>query len=157
MGIAVPPRWLARIPFYIQRLRWRVLRPLTVGVRLLAVQDGNVILVKHTYTDGWYLPGGGVQAGETLVEAVRREASEETGAVLHELRLFGVYSSFFEAKSDHIVLFCCEDFERVPKEAWEVEQIGSFALDDLPDGTSPGTRRRIAEYAGGASAVVARW
>ena len=121
------------------------------------MQNGNVILVKHTYTDGWYLPGGGVQAGETLVEAVQREAAEETGAFLRELRLFGVYSNFFEAKSDHIVLFCSEDFERVPTEAWEVDEVGSFALNDLPDGTSPGTRRRIAEYAGGASAVVARW
>lgn len=114
----MPPRWLARIPFHVQRLRWRVLRPLTVGIRLLAVKDGSVLLVKHTYTDGWYLPVGGVQAGETLVEATRREAAEETGTVLRELRLFGVYSSFFEPKSDHIVLFCSEDFERESARAW---------------------------------------
>ena len=74
--------------------------------------DGRILLVKHTDTDGWYLPGGGVQSGETLGDAIRREAAEETGAVLHELWLFGVYSNFSEAKSDHVVVFCSEDFDR---------------------------------------------
>ena len=153
----MPPRWLLRIPYYFQRLRWRIFKPLTVGVRLLAVQDGRVLLVNCTYTEGRYLPGGGVKAGETLHDAIRREAAEETGAVLHELRLFGVYSSFFEAKSDHIVLFCSERFEWAQTGAWEVRRVECFALDQLPKDTSPGTRRRIAEYAGGASAVAAPW
>ena len=108
----MPPRSLARIPYFIQRLSWRIFRPLTIGVRLLAVLDGRILLVKHTYMDGWYLPGGGVQSGETLGDAIRREAAEETGAVLHELWLFGVYSNFSEAKSDHVVVFCSEDFDR---------------------------------------------
>ena len=52
MGVTLPPRSLARIPYYIQRLSWRIFRPLPIGVRLLAVLDGRTLLVKHTYMDG---------------------------------------------------------------------------------------------------------
>ena len=151
------PQRLARFLYSIQRLRWRFFRPLTVGVRLLAVENGKVLLVNHTYLEGWYLPGGGVLVGESLPDAIHREAVEEAGAVLHDLNLFGVYSSFFEGKSDHIVVFVCEDFTWQSTANREIESVGCFALDELPLGTSPGTRRRIAEFAAGARAVAAPW
>ena len=68
-----------RLLYSLRRLYWRLTRPLTVGVRLMAVEEGKVLLVRHTYLDGWYLPGGGVQAGETLEAAICREAGEEVG------------------------------------------------------------------------------
>lgn len=148
---------LARFLHFVQRLRWRLARPTTVGVRLLAVKEGEVLLVKHTYLDGWYLPGGGVRSGETLGDAMAREAAEEAGVELHELRLFGVYSSFLEGKSDHIVVFVCEAFTWRKVSSREIESIDCFALSELPEGTSPGTRRRIAEYTAGEEAVSAPW
>ena len=121
------------------------------------MESGKVLLVSHTYLEGWYLPGGGVLAGESLPDAINREAAEEAGAVLHELKLFGVYSSFLEGKSDHIVVFVSEDFTWQSTANREIESVGCFALDELPLGTSPGTRRRIAEFAAGARAVAAPW
>ncbi len=153
----MPARLLARFLHSVQRLRWRLFRPLTVGVRLLAIENGKVLLVRHTYMDGWYLPGGGVQTGETLPDAMRREAVEEAGAVLHDLKLFGVYSSFFEGKSDHIVVFVSEDFTWRRTASREIENVDCFPVDGLPETTSPGTRRRIAEYAAGARNVSAPW
>ena len=50
-------------------------RGMTLGVRALLVADGGVVLVRHTYTPGWYLPGGGVERGESVAEAVRREVA----------------------------------------------------------------------------------
>ncbi len=147
----------ARFLHRLQRLFWSLTRQLTVGVRLLAVRDGKVLLVRHTYLEGWYLPGGGVQAGESLQEAVRREAAEEAGAELRGLKLFGVYSSFLEGKSDHITVFLCEDFTWRKGSSSEIECVACFALEDLPEGTSPGARRRIAEYVAGGVAVAARW
>lgn len=50
-------------------------------VSVLVVDDGRVLLVEHVREgrSNWLLPGGGVEAGETLVETARRETGEETG------------------------------------------------------------------------------
>jgi len=56
-------------------------RPI-IGVGGVVVQDGKVLIVKRAHEPRkgeWSLPGGRVELGETLVEAVRREIKEETG------------------------------------------------------------------------------
>src|SRR5690348_5986539 len=66
--------WLRRA----LHLYLRVARGMTLGVRGLVVDaDGRVFLVKHSYVGGWHLPGGGVEVGETFVEALKRELVEE--------------------------------------------------------------------------------
>lgn len=47
--------------------------------------DGRIALVKNSWSDGWILPGGGVESDENPIEAVRREIQEETGltATIH--------------------------------------------------------------------------
>lgn len=149
--------FVARFLHRFQRLFWSLTGQLTVGVRLLAVENGKVLLVRHSYVDGWYLPGGGVQAKESLEEAVRREAAEEVGADLGSMQLFGVYSNFFEGKSDHIVVFLCREFSWQAVSNREIECVNCFELDGLPEGTSPGTRRRIEEYVVGETGVAATW
>ncbi|MFN2285217.1 MAG: NUDIX domain-containing protein [Anaerolineae bacterium] len=135
-------RWL----YQAELLWWRLTRPVTLGVRLLALQDGTVLLVRHTYQSQWYLPGGGVKRGETLEQAIRREAAEEVGAALGEVQLLGVYTNFYEYKSDHVIVFVCDDVVVKGTHSHEIERYGFFAFDDLPPDTSPGSRRRIAEY-----------
>jgi 8-oxo-dGTP diphosphatase len=44
---------------------------------------GRVLLVKPTYKDGWEIPGGYVEAGESPRAAAAREVKEELGLAVH--------------------------------------------------------------------------
>jgi 8-oxo-dGTP pyrophosphatase MutT (NUDIX family) len=126
-------------------------------VRVVLLREGQVLLVKHTYQDAWYVPGGGVKYGETLVEAARREASEEVGASLGALRLLGLYTNFYEGKSDHVAVFVCSDFTHSGQTDGEIERHGLYDMRALPEGTSPGTRRRLDELIAGGGVRVGEW
>ena len=121
-------------------------RPIRMGVRVMMIQDGKVWLVRQTYVPGWFMPGGGLKKGESLEEAARREAREETGAELGKVTLVGVYSNFTEWKSDHNILFFCSDFEFKGKPDAEIAELRPFDLNDLPADLWPGHLRRLEEY-----------
>jgi ADP-ribose pyrophosphatase YjhB (NUDIX family) len=131
----------------------RIVRPMTLGVRVLVRDDdGRVFLVRHSYLPGWYLPGGGVDAGETLAAAALRELREEGGLIGETVRLFGIYHNIRTSKRDHVALYCVERFVTA-EPAWrpnaEIREIGFFPLDHLPEDTSEATRRRIREVVEG--------
>ncbi len=138
-----------RILYFGFRIYCFIFRPIRMGVRVMMIQDDKVWLVRQTYLPGWFMPGGGIKKAETLDEAARREAREETGAELGELTLMGAYSHFNEWKSDHNIVFICTDFEFKGKPDSEIAELHAFALNDLPDGTWPGHRRRLEEYRAG--------
>ena len=112
----------------------------------MMIQDGKVLLVRHTYMDGWYMPGGGVKRGETFDQAARREAREEVGARLNELSLMGAYTNFTEWKNDHNILFFSSDFTLDGSHDREIAELRFYPLGDLPDRLWPGHRLRLEEY-----------
>ena len=150
-------RILLRLAYRALLGYWFLFRPVTLGVRLLLIRADQVLLVRHSYQNAWFLPGGGVKRGETLEQAIRREANEECGAVLHHLELLGVYSQFVEYKSDHSVLFLSMDFSLQGRPDSEIEQVAFFPFDQLPADLSPGSQRRIEEYLGGKIPLFGRW
>jgi len=139
-------KFLIRYIYQASRMLWLLLKPVSAGVRLIMVKDGQVLLVKHVYEPYWYLPGGAVERNETLENAVRREAREETGATLNDLQLFGAYTNFERGKSDHIIVFFSQDFELTCEGDDEIEFCRFFPMDALPEDVSPGSENRIREY-----------
>jgi ADP-ribose pyrophosphatase YjhB (NUDIX family) len=137
------------------RAWWRVRRPATLGVRAVIGDDaGRVLLVRHTYSKGWHLPGGGVERGETAVDAVVREAAEEGGVLATaQPLLIGFYANHANFPNDHIALYRFGAWQAcAPREGAEIAERGFFARDSLPTGTTAGTRQRLAEVFEGATA-----
>jgi 8-oxo-dGTP pyrophosphatase MutT (NUDIX family) len=135
-------------------LYWRVSRGLTLGVRGLVLDEsGRVFLVKHTYVRGWHLPGGGVEPGETLLDALARELKEEGNIELvDQPTLHAVYFNARVSQRDHVALYVVTAFRQPapPKPDHEILAHGFFAPDALPDGTVASVRARIAEVMMGA-------
>lgn len=130
------------------RLYWRFSRGLTLGVRTLAEDaDGRVMLVRHTYRPGWYLPGGGVERGETAETAAARELAEEAGLqATAPLELIGFYSNHRVHRGDHVAFYRAPAFAPCAADsAYEIAERGFFARTALPTGVTPGTVRRLAE------------
>ena len=133
-------------------------RPVRMGVRVLMTRDEQVWLVKHTYLPGWFMPGGGLKKWETLEEAARREAWEETGAELGKVSLLGVFSNFGDWKTDHTAVFPCRDFDVMGKSDAEIAEMRAFPWKELPGDTYPVHLRLLEQFReGGVRASFGKW
>lgn len=121
----------------------------TLGVQGVIVDDASrVLLIRHGYRPGWHFPGGGVEPGERIENALAREMREETGVVvLGEPRLFGIYSNFDAYPGDHIVLFVIDRWRRgtIPPPNREIAEQAYFPLRRLPHDIAPSAARRLDE------------
>jgi 8-oxo-dGTP pyrophosphatase MutT (NUDIX family) len=142
--------WMQRWHYGVSRF----LRPMTLGVRGVVLDDqGRVFLVRHTYVRGWYLPGGGVEVGETAACALKRELAEEgniliTGAPI----LHGLFLNPQTSRRDHVACYVVREFRQIAphRPDWEIAEAGFFGRDQLPAETTPATRARLAEVLDGA-------
>ena len=118
-------------------LHWYFLckRGVTLGARAAIYnREGKVLLVRHTYVTGWYLPGGGVDRGESILEAAYREVREETGLSKFELRDHPVmhhnsaissrdYVAYYIGRCDEAIDFMANS---------EIAECRYFSPDTLP-------------------------
>jgi 8-oxo-dGTP pyrophosphatase MutT (NUDIX family) len=121
-----------------------------VGARALVIKDKQVLLIRHTYIDGWCTIGGTVDSGESARTALIRELSEEVGVLpLNVPTLHGVFYNNIHKRDDHVLFYIVTDFKEINyTPSPEIAEKCWFPLDDLPKDITLGTQRRIEEYLG---------
>ena len=150
--------WRRRLePFFrpLFHLYARTTRGATLGVRGL-VQDGEgrVLLIEHTYIKGWYMPGGGVERGESAEQALAREMVEEAGVeIVGRPALLSIHDNRRIFPGDHVLIYRIDHWRQVDAtQRGEIARIGFFAPNALPEGTTRATGNRIKEALEGAQA-----
>lgn len=127
------------------------IKGMTIGVRAACFDDqGRIFLVRHSYIPGWHMPGGGVERGETVGQALAKELREEGNLELTApAELKHVFFNRRTSKRDHVVFFRCQVQQTAPRlKDREIVESGFYALDQLPAGTTSATHRRLKELSG---------
>lgn len=128
------------------KVAWFVRRPRTRGAHAVALtKERKLVLVKLRYARGWRLPGGGRRSGEYAQAAVIRELREEIGMTAYgRIRFACELEESVDFKRDLAALLIVEDVRYQPRRwSWEVEQVGEFAMEQLPPDTAGLTLRWI--------------
>lgn len=127
-----------------------------VGVNVAIFQGDQVLLTRREDFEVWCLPGGQLDDAESMADAARREAREETGLEVRLTRLVGIYSRPQWYGGHHVILFAAEVIggEMRPQPG-EVIEMRYFPIDALPDEMLLGARHRVLDAAKGIGGSIA--
>ncbi len=119
-----------------------------VTVDAIIEMSGGVILIKRKNPPpGWAIPGGFVDYGETLEEAVIREMKEETCLDINLIRQFHTYSDPARDPRHHTVsTIFIATASGSPQAADDAKDIGIFTKDNLPEDIAFDHRNILEDY-----------
>ncbi len=132
---------------------------------VLPDSEGRLLLVQRADNGHWCLPGGGVDSGERVVEALVREVEEETGIHVKPVNLIGIYSKpdviiSYEngARKYQVVsiMLLCEPMYGEPRATEETIAWGYFSPDALPEPLAETHIERVRDAAAFAGSVFVR-
>lgn len=112
-----------------------------IGVYALIFESERILLALRRDINWWNLPGGGMEIGETVEEAMCREVREETGLEVEVDYLVGVYSK--PQKQEVVLTFRCSIISGVVTATEESQECRYFLPGALPKNTLPKHRQRI--------------
>jgi len=112
-----------------------------VGVGAVIVENHRVLLIRRgqpPLLGEWSLPGGVLECGESLREAVAREAREETALLVETAEMLGVYERVIRDDQGrtryHYVLldFLCRPLSGDLKAGSDAAEVRWFTKEELP-------------------------
>ena len=128
----------SRFLSFILHIYFRLVRGLTIGVRCIIVKNAReVLLIKHSYTTGWHLPGGGVEVNESVEDALKREIFEECGILIKgNTRLLNINHNSKVSNRDHVFTYIADNWKTEISEKIDQNEVIEkklFDLNSLPD------------------------
>ena len=115
---------------------------------IIELDDGGLVLIERkNFPAGWAIPGGFVDPGESLAEAVRREAAEETGLRVHVRELFHVYSRpWRDPRGDTVSAVYHCTASGTPSEGSDARTARAFPPDALPQSIAFDHRKILRQF-----------
>ena len=118
----------------------------TVDV-IIETEDGVILIKRKNPPSGWAIPGGFVDYGESLEDAVRREAKEETGLDIKLKRQFHTYSDPKRDPRHHTIsTIYIATASGKPKAGDDAKEVGIFNKDSLPEEIAFDHRQILEDY-----------
>ena len=119
----------------------------TVDVLIELDGRGLVLIRRRNPPPGWAIPGGFVDYGESLPDAARREAAEETGLVVTLRELFHVYSDpRRDARGHTLSVVYTATASGTPRAADDAAAVGVFGEHDIPSPLAFDHGQVLADY-----------
>jgi ADP-ribose pyrophosphatase YjhB (NUDIX family) len=118
------------------------------------MQDGKILLVRHSQLKKWQIPGGVHEPGESIQDTVQREITEELGLTLRARDLVAIYSGpkwmIEYPDGNHIqqllFFFLMEGrVDQIRLQETEVTAYRFFQLDEIPDDTMECCKQKAAD------------
>lgn len=114
---------------------------------IIRYKNGIILIKRKNPPEGWALPGGFVDYGETLEHAAIREAKEETGLDVKLIRQFHTYSEPDRDPRFHTIstVFIATAKGKA-KAGDDAKDIGIFKKEGLPDNIAFDHRKILDDY-----------
>lgn len=133
---------------YVRELRQKIGHDeyIGVGAGVFIYKNKEVLLQKRKDNSCWSMHSGGLEIGEDVEDAAKRELYEETGLIANHLNLLGVFSGndmrYTYPNGDKVsivqIIYTCHDFTGdIILEKEEVSELKWFDINELPDQISP--------------------
>jgi ADP-ribose pyrophosphatase YjhB (NUDIX family) len=125
-----------------------IFRPVSLGVKVVVENNGKVLMGRISYAHKkWIFPGGGVEKGETFLQAASRELEEEMGIKSKNLVEMGEYTSDRNFKKNIVKCFYLNtDSSLVKIDNFEITESGWYEIGNLPNDCSPSVLKILEIY-----------
>ena len=106
----------------------------------IVINENDEILMVKTHRGGWVFPGGQVEVGENVIDAVKREVMEETGIDIEVGEVFCIssntckypgYNGVKEIPTKIMLDFICKSKSGIPRPSDENSESAYFPRDEV--------------------------